>query len=460
MAGEVRVYSKDGALRTVIEAGDGDIQNKSIIGVDVTPIEWSSPVPVSFEIGDYADILGSRYTLNQRVSRNKVFNRDFRYNFPFEGEAYKLARAEYLFLDSFNRYTKSYFFLNASPIDHLRLLVSNMNRLFPLDGWVIGNCLDGPIKNIQYDGINCLEAINIMTSKDQGWDTEFFVEGKKISLFRRQSSSGITMRFGPREAIHSITDEPQGNENPITRLYAYGSNKNLGSNYRLGEERLRLDGNRYVDLFTSEVSDIYEDTQIFEDIYPQRTGTITSITSPLIFTDSSMNFNVNSQLIPDTTAKVVFKSGLLSGYTFEITNYNNGTKTFTIAVNTDEQTVTVPSEFLYPQVGDQYTLVDIIMPESYVVEAEAQLRQVALKWLADNGTPKKKYTVVCNPFWFRLNAASLKLGEVVTIDVPDLEINLQIRVITINRNIRNPYIYAIELADVANNNILVNLITP
>lgn len=460
MAGEIKVYSKSGVLRTIIQAGQDDIQNKAINGVDIAPLGWSSPTPVSFRIGDYADILGSRYTLNQRVSATKQFNRDFSYSFPFEGEAYKLARPEYLFLDSFNRYTKSYFFLNAAPIDHLRLLVSNMNRLFPSDGWSIGNCIDGPIKNIQYQGVNCLEAINIMASKDQGWDTEFFVEGKRVSLYRRQSYSGITLSFGPDQGIHSITKEPQGNENPITRLYAYGSTRNIGSNYRLGEERLRLNGARYIELLTSEVDDIYEDTQIFEDVYPHRTGTITSVTSPLIFSDSSMDFNLNSILIPDTTAKITFNSGLLSGYEFEITNYNNSTKTFTIAVNTSEQTVTVPSEFLYPQVGDTYVLTDIIMPESYVIAAEAELKQVATKWITDNGMPKIKYTVACNPFWFRKNVSSLRLGETVNLNVPDMEINLQIRVITINRNIRNPYIYAVELADIANNNILVNLITP
>lgn len=457
----IKVYDKSGTLRTIIEPGENDIQNTSINGVDVAPVQWGSPVPVQFKIGDYADILGSRYTLNQRVSATKQFNRDFQYSFPFEGEAYKLARAENLFLDSFNRFTLSYFFLNAKPLDHLKLIVANMNRVFPGENWIIGNCIDDVIKNIQYDGLNCLEAINIMASKDQGWDTEFFVEGNKISLYRRQSYSGITMKFGPNEALHSITKEPQGNENPVTRLYAYGSTRNLGSNYRLGEPRLRLNEKRYVELFTTEVDEIYEDTQIFENVYPHRTGVLSSVTSPLVFSDTSIDFNLNDPavLIPGTSAKLTFNSGLLSGYTFEIVSYNNTTKTFTIAVNTEEQTVTVPSSDLYPQAGDTYVLTDIIMPESYVINAEAELKQVALKWITDNGTPKIKYTVVCNPFWFRKNVYLLKLGETVNLQVTDMEINLQIRVITINRNIRNPYIYAIELADVANNNILVNLIS-
>lgn len=452
----IEVYDRLGNLRAEIEAGSSDIQNKSINGVDIANINTNSPFPIDFRIGDYCYIYGSKYTLNIRERTVQNYKRNIEYSLPFEGEGYKLGRVQFLFLDSFNRFTVSEFFLNGKAIDFVRLIVSNMKRDYPQDNWQIGSVIDSEIKNISFSGNNCLDVINQLTTVEN-FNTEFFIDGNTISLFRRQSNSGVALSFG--SGISNIVREQQDNANPVTRLYAYGSNKNLGSNYRLGEPRLRMNGQRYVERFTDELQDIFEQTIIFEDIFPHRTGTASSITSPLIFTDSSIDFNVNSVLIPGVTAKLTFNTGLLSGYEFEITNFNNTTKTFTIAVNNQEQTVVVPSEFLYPQVGDTYVLTDIIMPEQYIVAAESELKNRAIQWLADNGSPKEKYTIVCDPLWFKKNFSVFKLGESISLQVPDLEINTQIRIITINRNIRIPYLYGIELAELANTNILVNLIT-
>lgn len=452
----VKVFDRLGNLRALIEPSDNDFQNKSINGVDIANINTNSPLPIDFRIGDYCYIYGSRYTLNTRERTVQNFKRNIEYSLPFEGEGYKLGRVQFLFLDNFNRFTISDFFLNGKAIDFIRLIVENMNRDYPEDNWKIGNIIDSDIKNIKFYGNNCLDVLNQLTTVEN-FDTEFFIDGNTISLFRRQSNSGVTLSFG--SGIANVVREPQDNTNPVTRLYAYGSNKNLGSNYRLGEPRLRLSGQRYVERFTDELQDVFEQTMIFEDIFPHRIGIISSVTSPLIFSDSLIDFNVNSVLIPGFTAKLTFKTGLLSGYEFEITNFNNTSKTFTIAVNDKEQTVVVPSELLYPQVGDTYVLTDILMPEQYISAAESELKNRAIQWLSDNGSPKEKYTVVCDPIWFKKNFSAFKLGESISLKVTDLNINTQIRIITINRNIRIPYLYGIELAELANSNILVNLIT-
>lgn len=456
----IKVLKRDGTVRTYIEEAATDVQAKALNGVDTTSISWSSPVPVSFEIGDYIEIFGEIYTIHVPSNDTGVFKRNYSYQLNFEGQAYKLGRVSYLFLDQFNRFTKPVFFLNATPLSFLQLAVYNMQRAFPEENWQIGNCIDGPVKNIDFSSENCLEAISKVA---ENFDTEFIVEsGNRLSLYRRQANTGLVFTFGPNEALHSITKQSQENSSPINRLYAYGSTKNLGSNYRLGEDRLRMDGQRYVQDNTAiEKEGLFEGTIVFDDIYPHRTGTISSVTSPFIFTDIGMDFDLNDPdiLMPGVSAKVVFLSGLLSGYTFEVDDYNNSTKTFTILKNTDEQTVDVPSEGLSPQVGDKYTIVDIIMPEIYIVNAETELKNRALQWLSDNGNPKLKYTIVCNPFWIKRNSPTIRLGDIISISVPEMGINLQSRIIAINRNISKPYIYGLELADTADKNIIVKLIT-
>jgi hypothetical protein len=68
---------------------------------------------------------------------------------------------------------------------------------------------------------------------------------------------------------------------------------------------------------------------------------------------------------------VVFNTGQLAGYTFEINRYNNATKTITINKNKDEKTLDIPSDLLHMQIGDEYVLVDIVMPQSYISNAES-----------------------------------------------------------------------------------------
>lgn len=455
------VYKSDGTIRGAIDPSSNDIQNKSINGVDLAVINWLTPVPLDFEIGDYINILNDVYTLNSRINRARTFKRSYEYTLPFEGQSSKLGRANFLFLDNFNRFTKSFFFLNAKPIDFLNLIVANMNRVFPEMNWVRGNCIDDKFANIQFNGVNCLDAINTIAEQ---YSTEYLIEktptSYRISLYRREVNTGFVLRFGALEGLHSIEELPQDNSNPVNKLYAYGSNKNIGSNYRLGEERLRMEGDRFVTQEIPMVHGTFEKTIAFEDIYPHRTGKVSSVDTPFIFADDTIDFNLNSYNMPnDVKPKVVFLTGLLSGYTFTVSNFNNTTKKFTIEKNTQEQTVEVPSLLMSPQVGDEYTIVDILMPDSYIVAAEKELKERAMQWLQDNGLPKVKYNVVCNPFWMRKYSATLKLGDIITLDVPEMGINLQIRVITINRNIIKPYIYAIELSDRANPNILVNIIT-
>jgi hypothetical protein len=111
-----------------------------------------------------------------------------------------------------------------------------------------------------------------------------------------------------------------------------------------------------------------------------------------------------------------------------------------------------------PAMGDKYVLVDITMPLSYVVTAESELKSRALQELDKLYADKPAYSVDCNAFWFRQNEQIVKLGYVVTLDIPDMEINRNIRIIGYTRNLRNRNLYTLELADTAKQTMIVKLI--
>jgi len=174
---------------------------------------------------------------------------------------------------------------------------------------------------------------------------------------------------------------------------------------------------------------------------------VTAVASDFIFTDASMDFDLNDYLLPGVTAQVTFNSGQLAGYTFDVATYDNATKTFTINANTQEQTLVIPSDALKPAIGDSYVIVNISMPLAYVNDAEALLLAYAQNYLDNNSAPKVTYAVECNPLYFKAQGLQLTLGYLYQLLDTDMDIDRAIRLTAFTRNIRRPEIYTVELSD-------------
>lgn len=112
----------------------------------------------------------------------------------------------------------------------------------------------------------------------------------------------------------------------------------------------------------------------------------TILTTPTVenasFIDINMEFDLNSKdengsiyLADGVTPKIVMMSGNLSGYSFIIKSYNHITKRFEVIPITDERGLTIPDSNIFNfQIGDKYILADIKLPQSYIDDAEEELR--------------------------------------------------------------------------------------
>jgi len=311
---------------------------------------------------------------------------------------------------------------------------------------------DGDYTNIDFDSQNCMQVLSTLAST---FNTEYIFEGHKISLTVKQPSSGVTLQYGKGMALQGIertNTDTTGTVNIITRLYAYGSNKNIGSNYRSGAKYLRMAAGLYVEknvaLYGVFEKIVYFDGQtLTPEIYPHRIGEVSAVTDDFTFTDDSMDFDVNLYLIPGVTAQITFNTGQLGGYTFDINSYTAATKTFVINVNNTDQTHIVPSDLFKPAIGDTYVIINITMPLSYINDAEAQLLLAAQQYIKTNGNPKVTFPIHCNPLYFKNNNIQSQLGYTYRLVEPAMNIDRQIRVIYYTRNLRKPYIYQPDLAD-------------
>jgi hypothetical protein len=449
----ITIYQKDtGYVRAVVDPDDKSQQQVGIMRGDIVTLTFSVAGAIPFGVGDYCTIFGNNYKINSPVGFKKSGTRNYNYTVTLEADQYDLTKCAYLFLDASNHFTDGQFTILGKPIDFMRLVIYNLNRLYPGAGWSLGVVDDAPYQSISFQSQNCSQALSTLAST---FLTEYIFEGHKISLTVKQPPSGLTLEYGKGKALYSLARQNQstsGTVNMFTRLYAYGSNKNIGANYRGGAKYLRMAAGLYIEKNVAQLG-VFENTVFFDgkqltpEIYPQRTGFVTGVTSDFIFTDADIDFNVTDYLILGVTAQVTFNSGQLGGYTFDIASWNNITKTFTINSNTSDQTLIIPSDLLKPAIGDAYVITNITMPPSYVADAEAQLLLAAQAYLNSYGPAKLTFTVEANPFYFKENNIIPALGCTYTLLSAEMNINREIRLVNYTRNLRNPFLYTIDLAD-------------
>jgi hypothetical protein len=194
---------------------------------------------------------------------------------------------------------------------------------------------------------------------------------------------------------------------------------------------------------------VIEHTEIFEDVYPHRTGKVTSIDAGNIhrFFDTAMDFDINAQLLPGLTAKVTFNTGQLAGYTFEIATYNHGSKEFVINQNLDERVLDIPNSTIKPGIGDTYVITDIAMPTIYITKAENELLAKAQEFLNTKSVPQVLYQLVVDPVHIRDNKIPIQLGDEIWLEDVEMSIQQKIRITAITRNIIEENEYQIEIAN-------------
>lgn len=432
------------AVLISIKPDESSQQSKQVMGDNLITLQFDLNTSVNFAIGDWCTVYGENYFLNQIQPIKKISARRYQYTLVMQSEYYDLSKVQFMFYDASNELKEGVFSLMGNPDTFIDLLIKNANRLSA--GWTKGAVIGGPYVNMTFNSENCQTVLGRIA---QQFGTEYFIQGKKIHLDKRAVDRGITLRQGKDRGLYEIDRQPISDSVVVTRLYAFGSDKNLLPDYRNYSTRLLMtDGVLYVEENTDKYG-LIERTQVFEDIFPHRTGKVTAVNAgdPFIFVDTSMDFDVNDYLLPGVSAKVTFNTGQLSGYTFDINSYSDGTKTFRINKNKDEKALDVPSNLFRPSIGDEYVLVDIFMPQTYIDKAEADLKTAALNLLNTISDPQQQLSIVVDPAYFRKKKLTIDIGDLIWITDVALGIDKRIRVTAFTRDFEDEYKYQFTLAD-------------
>lgn len=551
------IYRDSAVAVATIKPDASSSQVKKIMGDNLLNITFEDNRNINFRLNDYCEVFGETYKIIQLPVVTKKSRFLYSYNLTLHAEGYDLTKAQFLFLGLDNSLRESDFSLMGNASDFLDLVIANANRVAPT--FEKGVCINSIYKNLSFAKENCYNALSQIA---EAFETEFWIIGKRLHLTKKINDTGETYKHGRNKGLYEITRNNLNNSNVVTRLYAYGSEKNLPPDYQNYSPRLRfpggynpclisnlectitdnLDGTSTYDftwtaplsagvtavqieyrniglsdwtnetgspttprsvtlpntfgdyefrfrtfgstcydtipgtgvvtgivpILTSTVTPllvytplpfvernvnlygVIEHTEIFEDIYPHRTGIVTGVNAgdPQEFTDADIDFNVNDYLLPGLTAKVTFNTGQLAGYTFEVASFDNGTKKFLINKNGEERNLDIPSTLLRPAIGDEYVLIDIEMPTSYVTAAENELLTAANALLVQLSEPQLAYTIILDPAFVKRFNKSFNISDLIWIVDEELELQRKIRITTVTRNLLNEYEYQLELADI------------
>lgn len=475
----------------------------TLMGEETLILEVEASAAVGFEVGYRTEVFGRTYYLNNLPRAVRMSGHRITYSVVMESLKYELSKV--LFTNRFNGGSENVnevdFSFTGSFAGVMDKIVSELERVYGAGTWQWKEADTGvdeaydhsrldEVKTLSFSSENVLSALNTACGQ---WNAEFRVEREAgvntitAGRFGRNVWEH-TFRYGRGNGLYRLTRDRKSDSNMITRLYAYGSDKNLSGKYRGRRRRLALPqshesplvkaGGYVQDDALAEKFGYGEGAVIFDDIYPSREGTVSAVddANVLKFTDESMDFDLNEKdgngnskyLLASATARVHFNTGKLAGYEFSIAGYNSGRKTFTIVPFTDENDYQYPSpdedEFRI-QPGDRYVILDIALPDSYVAQAEAKLASRALEKYRENYRRLFAYSLEVDELFLKKNFPNASSGDIFNtgdyVNISDADLTegvMAMKVSGFTRDVFHPYRYTLTLSDNAPSSVITSIV--
>ena len=266
---KLNIYHKDGSFLT--DANEEQITIKGLeysdswMGECFVTISIKNADPVKFEIGDYIMYRGERFELNydpgkQKQARKDSYGDGFVYDsVKFNALQDELSRTEFLDVvlnDNQLHYTslpKFQFYVETID-DLLDRIQANLNEQIDVGKWKIfsrsksrsmqrgvteaewdeaygegtEDFSDFDSKSITIDSKTCWEALALSNSE---WDINFIVRNRCVYVGTAGVTTQNIFKYGLGNGLYEIDQNADSDQSIITRLRAYGSEKNLPEHY-------------------------------------------------------------------------------------------------------------------------------------------------------------------------------------------------------------------------------------
>ena len=433
---------------------------------DIVKLFFTLEENVKFLVGDYIifEKTEQKYYLNKQPQAIES-PKNYQYECIFEGRIHELRKTK-VFLTTaktVGSYIDYKFPLTGNAETFLLFIVDNLNRTGT--GYTIGTFKSTETTTIDFNNWNVLEAVTEMAKQ---LEFDWWLNDKEVNFDSKTVESSYVFQVGRLLGFIELTRLRVENENIETVVYGYGSTENLpprtadeGQTYDsplLTENRLAFKG---VDSESKVENNVetygkIESVQEFEDIKPEFTGQVTSLGSTeRIFHDTSIDFDINEQLLAGIVPKITFLTGKLIGLTFNI-SYVDSNQEITMDYYTDESGE-YPNDIIFAEVGDQYKLFDLMMPESNITDAETRLEAATQSYIDKQSNPLVAFSGKLDKGFIRTYNIVLNLGDLIRIISSAFEIDNLYEINELTQNITEPEIYSVKFGDVLPKGLLATL---
>lgn len=262
------IYHKDGTKLTDVNDDEvvvhGLQYSDKWMGDCFLTVDFKNNAPINFKIGDYIIYRGERFELNYEPGKDKkarlnTYGEGFVYDsVKFNALQDELSRSEFLDVvlnDNELHYTAlpKFSFYVETLDDLLDRIQANLDEQIGKGVWKVYSrskerslqrgCSDADWKNvygegtsnnviesksITVDGKTCWEALALVNSE---WDVNFIVRGRNVYVGTAGVLAKNIFKYGLGKGLSELIQNADSEQQIVTRLRAYGSEKNLPSHY-------------------------------------------------------------------------------------------------------------------------------------------------------------------------------------------------------------------------------------
>lgn len=354
---------------------------------DYILLKFNLENPVFFKLGSYAECdFGTFEVCDLQKPTFNTLTAGYDYELRLDSHYWKWKNKVFKFTPETGGQEASWN-LTATLDVQAGIILRNLKALgYKYKGQDFVFSIDSTVENksqlMSYENINILDALFSMAKK---WDCECWVTENVIHFGRCEFGDSVSFEIGVN--VDEMT-RSESQSTYATRIYAFGSTRNIPSNYRPASEqivvncivqkRLMLpEGTPYIDAYPSmTMEEAVEQIVVFDEVYPRRIGTMSDVSTKEYtdtienedgttteqkwyayrFKDTGITFS-KDYILPGEELKIQFQSGKLNGMTFSVIfDPDNKDEQLWEIVRNEDYGRPLPDEVLCPENGDTYVL--------------------------------------------------------------------------------------------------------
>lgn len=421
---ELAIYNRQGTLKKKVSPDSSSRWTEEVGAEFVVTVNFTTWEFFVLSVGDYVEISGKRFSIRKEYRPKKTDTQKYTYNISFYGREHDMQDLLFCRLNQGEDDLESVFAYDGTPMEMLEKLVANMNRNTDGVTWRAGQAVTGDRKTINFNGLFCWDAAGEIAG---AWETEWWLDGEYLNIGKCEHGERVTLGYMKGLKTGLTQNENSNSVKWFTRLIPVGSAKNIDPS-KYGYTHLQLPSrDKYIDLNTQLGLKEHREEAAFQDIFPHRLGTVSSVRSEeqtnkdgkkytvYYVKDKDLPFNPDEYMIGEEVIHITFESGDLSGREFEC-NWHNDTQEFEIINTYPDENTQIPGGNIIPNIGDTYILTNIRMPDEYYPIAEEQYKQAVDSFLTEYSKDISIYSGNTDYIHVDKNSVPLSLGQRVRLE--------------------------------------------